>query len=145
MHEEMEKLKTECHTAKLGEQAVLQDLYKLRDKIMSLAKRYDERQAQEIEKMRKNPKTYKGPANDYSDPEKANALRKHSAQIRGMTSWSGEQDIELICQMFMDFLTTPTAATAIEMEISTPPKPEAVNIPSKMLNKDVEADDGLDE
>jgi len=31
------------------------------------------------------------------------------------------------------------------MEISTPPKPEAVNIPSKMLNKDVEADDGLDE
>lgn len=113
MHEEIESLKTKCHAATVAEQAVLQDLYKLRDKIMSLAKRYDERQAEEIEKMRKAPRSYKGPALDYSDPEKANALRKHTKTIRGMTKWQGEQDIELISQMFMDFLTTPTAATAI--------------------------------
>lgn len=64
--------------------------------------------------------------------------------MRGMTTWRGEEDIELISRMFMDFLTTPTAATAIALEMKTPPKGEEINIPSKMLNKDVEADDGLD-
>ena len=85
MHEEIESLKTKCHAATVSEQAILQDLFKLRDKIMSLAKRYDERQAEEIEKMRRNPKTYNGPARDFSDPEKAASLRKHGGQIRGMT------------------------------------------------------------
>ena len=45
----------------------------------------------------------------------------------------------------MDFLTTPTALTALSLEIATPPAPEKPNIPSKMLHRDVEADDGADE
>lgn len=112
---------------------------------MGLARRHDERKAEEVEKMRKNPKTYSGPARDYADPSKAKALRDHEAVLRGAVVWRGEEDIELICQMFMDFLTTPTALTALSLEIATPPAPEKIDIPSKMLDRDVEADDGLDE
>ena len=44
--------------------------------------------------------------------------------------------------MFMDFLTTPTA---LSLEMAKPTTAEKVNIPSKMLGRDVEADDGADE
>ena len=65
--------------------------------------------------------------------------------IGGTTVWRGEEDIELICKMFMDFLTSPTAITALGLEVRTPPAQEKINIPTKMLDKDVEADDGLNE
>lgn len=97
MHEEIEMLKTKCHAAKLSEQAVLQDLFKVRDRMMALAKRYDDRKAEEVEKMRKNPRTYSGPARDYADPSKAGAIREHEAVLRGASAWRGDEDVELIC------------------------------------------------
>lgn len=144
MHEEIESLKTKCHAAVVNEQAVLQDLFKVRDRMMALAKRYDDRKAEEFAKMRANPRTYNGPAKDYSDPNKADALRDHEKQMKAAGGWRGEEDIELICQMFMDFLTTPTAITAMNLELSRQATGEKINIPSNMLNRDVAAEDDAD-
>lgn len=42
MHEEIEMLKTNMHSYKVGEAAAKNDLYKVRDRMMTMAKVYDE-------------------------------------------------------------------------------------------------------
>lgn len=58
--------------------------------------------------------------------------------------WRGDADIEEICKMFMDVLTSPTGISALIIEAKTPPERETINIPSKMMTLDVEADDAAE-
>jgi len=45
---------------------------------------------------------------DYADPVKAKFLRMKEVRAKKMVNWKGEEDVELLTGMFMDFLTTPT-------------------------------------
>ena len=66
--------------------------------------------------MKAKPKTYVGPATDYNDPVKAEILRRHEAKVKGSMIWKGDADIEEICKMFMDVLTSPTGVSALTVE-----------------------------
>ena len=59
--------------------------------------------------------------------------------------WRGDADIEDICQMFMDVLTSPSGVAALDIKAKTPPQKEKINIPSKMMKLDVEADDAAEQ
>ena len=66
--------------------------------------------------MNEKPKTYNGPALEITDPVKADRIRKKERKAMKNMEWRGEDDIEMISQNFMKFLTTPTAMAAMQEE-----------------------------
>lgn len=128
MHEEIESVKTKLHAARVGEKSVLDDLFSLRDRMLKMAATYDKSKEFEIEKKLANPRTYTGPADDYADPVKARKLRAKELKAKGLQEWRGIESVEMICEMFTTFLTTPTALSALKLEVSTPY--ETVPVPS---------------
>ena len=81
-----------------------------------MAKTYDDAKANELRKQKEKPRTYVGPANDYNDPVKAEILRKHEEKVKKSMVWRGDADIEDICQMFMDVLTSPSGVAALDIK-----------------------------
>jgi hypothetical protein len=120
MHEEIETIKTKLHAAQVGEKAVLNDLFTLRDRVLKLASTYDKNKEFELKKMRDHPKTYGGPATAFADPQKGPELRAREAKARELQAWKGDESVEAICAMFTAFLTTPTAISALKLEAATP-------------------------
>ena len=156
MHEEIESIRTKLHASQVNEKIVLNDLYQVRDRMLKIAAEYDTQKAAEIEKMVKKPKTYNGPALDFQDSAKAAKIRARENKAKQQLEWNGESDIELICTLFTNFLTTPTAKTQLEIEANkTPPveknvSPNQPRLTRKGLSilkeeKDGEDDGGLDE
>ena len=122
MHEEIEAVKTKYHASQVSEKAVMNDLFKLRDRMLSMAAKYDKKKEHEIERKLANPRTYTGPADDYADPIKARKLRAKEEKAKRMQEWKGEESIELICEMFTMFLTTPTAMSSLRLEAASTPQ-----------------------
>ena len=89
----------------------MQDLYEIRNRLAKIASEWDAKNEAEFEKMNKS-KFYHGPALAYQqDPNHRKKQFKKKAIANDLSTWRGAEDIESICQMFMDFLTTPTSAT----------------------------------
>lgn len=87
----------------------MNQLYEVRDRMLNVAAKYDKYKQAEIDKSLAKPKTYKGPADVFTDPEKSKVERKRDLKARKTMAWKGREDVELICDTFMNFLTTPTA------------------------------------
>ena len=111
LHEETEKYKTAYHAAQVGEKAALNDLFTIRDKMLKLAQTYDANKEHELGLMA-TKKMYRGPASVFGDPEKTKEIREREREARKLHEWKGEASIEEIANMFVTFLTTPTAISA---------------------------------
>lgn len=116
MHEEIESIKTRVITAELSEKAVQNQLYEVRERILTISNAYDSKKAEELAKMKAKPKTYAGPATEWADPEEARKVRQREFKAKKNSEWKGQADIEEICRMYMDFLTTPTFGTFLDLE-----------------------------
>ena len=77
--------------------------------MLNIAAKYDKYKNTEIQKSLTSPKTYTGPAESFMDPEKSRGERLKEIKARKNMNWKGKEDVELICDTFMNFLTTPTA------------------------------------
>ena len=107
MHEEIETIKTRVIKAELSEKAVQNQLYEVRERILAISKAYDDKKAEELGKMKAKPRTYNGPATRWGG-EEGKKMREREFKAKKNTEWRGQEDIEDICKMYMDFLTTPT-------------------------------------
>ena len=87
----------------------MNQLYDVRDRMLNIASKYDKFKQVEIDKSLAKPKTYTGPAQAFTDTEKSKVERKKELKARKNQQWQGREDIELICDTFMNFLTTPAA------------------------------------
>ena len=113
MHAEIEGIKTKLIAAELSEQAVMSQLFEVRERIVTISNAYDRRKAAEMKKLEK--KMYDGPARKWDEAElKKQRIRENKA--KQSSEWKGQESIEDICRMYMDFLTTPTFGTFIELE-----------------------------
>ena len=111
LHEEIESYKTAHHAAQVGEKAALNDLFTIRDKMLKLAQTYDANKEHELGLMA-TKKMYRGPAAVFQDPEKTKEIRAREKEARKLQEWKGQESIEQIANMFVTFLTTPTAISA---------------------------------
>ena len=84
--------------------------------MFQIASEYERKKQDEFQKYLLKPKTYTGPALDYTDKEKAKYLLMKEVRMRKIVEWKGEQDIEMLSGMFMDFLTTPTYQSYLKHE-----------------------------
>ena len=73
----------------MAEKSVLNDLYNFREKILSLYLAYEQKKGQEMEKMKKKPKTYEGPARALVDPEQSKKIREIENKIKKKLEWKG--------------------------------------------------------
>ena len=109
IREELEGFKTKLYKSQIDERATLAQLYEVRDKMLDIAQKYDKYKQTEIDNFLKKPKTYNGPAQAFTDPELSKTERKITLKARKQQEWKGNEDVELICETFMNFLTTPSA------------------------------------
>ena len=116
MHEEIESTKTRVIRAELSEKAVQNQLYEVRERILKISSAYDQKKAEELAKMKAKPKTYDGPATKWADKDEAKKVRKREFNAKKNSEWKGQEDIEGICRLYMDFLTTPTFGTFMDLE-----------------------------
>ena len=115
MHEEIESIKTRVIKAELSEKAVQNQLYEVRERILTISNAYDNKKAEELAKMKAKPRTYNGPAKNWEGDE-ARKVRQREFNAKRNSEWKGQADIEGICKMYMDFLTTPTFGTFMDLE-----------------------------
>lgn len=101
MHEEVETVKTKLYAAQVAEKSVLNDLYTFREKILSLYLIYEQEKGKEMEKLKRKPKTYNGPARSLVDPEQSKVIRAIESRIKKKMEWKGDEELEELCNMFV--------------------------------------------
>ena len=90
VHAEQEKIKTLLYKAQVSERAAINDLFRLRYKLLSLFIQYDEKKQAEIQKMNTRRMTYKGPAEKFNDPVEGKNLKLHEEKLRDAMEWKGD-------------------------------------------------------
>ena len=62
--------------------------------------------------MDQKPKTYKGHAQEFNDPEEGPKIREREKTAEKMLQWEGEPEVERICDSFITFLWESSKTTA---------------------------------
>jgi hypothetical protein len=96
----------------MKEKATLNDLFKLRDIMNVLMRKYNVLKEAEIKKMFDKPKSYNGPATEFKDPVATAKIDKREKIAQGLVEWKGDEDVENVAENFLGFLFTSAASTA---------------------------------
>ena len=61
--------------------------------------------------MTSRPKTYTGPAKEFADPEASKKITEREISASKMLDWQGEEDVEAICNTFIEYLWSGSLTT----------------------------------
>ena len=76
-----------------------------------------------MKKLKDKPKTYDGPARLLVDPEKSKEIRKIEQKIKKRLRWKGDEDLEMLSEMFTAALTAPSGIVIEQPTPISPTKP----------------------
>lgn len=66
--------------------------------------RYGHAKMEEIQKMQTYSRTYDGPATEFQDEQKSKKIRKRELQAQKELEWAGGEDVEMVCEYFIEYL-----------------------------------------
>ena len=61
--------------------------------------------------MTARPKTYAGTAKEFADPEASKKITEREISASKMLDWQGEEDVEAICNTFIEYLWSGSLTT----------------------------------
>jgi len=95
----------------MKEKDTLNQLFKLRDVMNLIMRKYNVLKETEIKKMTDKPKSYSGPALEFTDIDSGPKIAKREKVAQNLVDWKGDEDIEAIATNFLSFMFTTAKTT----------------------------------